>query len=214
MDQEEKVFFASQNVLQNENGEILLLKREPSDYFAPNTFCFPGGKRDDGETFKECAIRETFEECGIETFPEKSLNYYEFYRRDTLFKIEVFYSKIVGQPEVKLSWEHTDFIWRTPEEALKLNLSSLITKEIIESLRNKIICLAIPIMLKEPKEIQNKTRKVEVISSENGIIKFLELEDGPYNKNIKRKLWFKGDIRFVEKSLWKFKDLKSNNLFF
>ena len=51
----------------NENGEVLLLKRSPTDEFHPNTWCLPGGGVDFGkEGISEGAYRELKEEVGIE----------------------------------------------------------------------------------------------------------------------------------------------------
>ncbi|WP_324823265.1 CoA pyrophosphatase [Sinanaerobacter sp. ZZT-01] len=49
------------------NGELSLLFEVRSDTLKhqPGEVCFPGGRREEGETLKECACRETAEELGI-----------------------------------------------------------------------------------------------------------------------------------------------------
>jgi len=46
------------------NGKVLLAKRKASD--GKGEYCWPGGKMDFGESFEECAKRETREETGME----------------------------------------------------------------------------------------------------------------------------------------------------
>ncbi len=47
----------------NKEKKILLGKRISN--YGKNTWCFPGGKLDFGETPENCAIRETYEETGL-----------------------------------------------------------------------------------------------------------------------------------------------------
>ena len=46
-------------------SQILLIKRSDTTEVWPSFWAFPGGKLDDGELFREAAIRETREEIGI-----------------------------------------------------------------------------------------------------------------------------------------------------
>lgn len=47
-------------VVQNERGEVLLTRRADNGYW-----CLPGGHVDFGETVRECALREAYEETGL-----------------------------------------------------------------------------------------------------------------------------------------------------
>lgn len=51
-------------------SHILLLRRSSSVPNWPGHWCFPGGKVDEGELFREAAIRETLEETGVTIDPD------------------------------------------------------------------------------------------------------------------------------------------------
>jgi 8-oxo-dGTP pyrophosphatase MutT (NUDIX family) len=55
-------------LLYNKNHKlnILLVKRQDNLSYHPGQVSFPGGKHEDKETFLETALRETYEEIGIE----------------------------------------------------------------------------------------------------------------------------------------------------
>lgn len=59
-----KVKYAD-NIVINENGEMLLVKRASWDDTNRNAWVVPGGHVDPGESFKEAALRELGEESGI-----------------------------------------------------------------------------------------------------------------------------------------------------
>ncbi len=67
-----KVRDTARIVLFNPSGEVLLLKYEdavPADPERPELTVYwgtPGGGRDDGETFEQAALRELWEETGID----------------------------------------------------------------------------------------------------------------------------------------------------
>lgn len=51
---------------------FLISQRNKDDSFA-NYWEFPGGKKNEGETFEECAVREAREETGVEVKVEQKL---------------------------------------------------------------------------------------------------------------------------------------------
>jgi 8-oxo-dGTP diphosphatase len=56
---------AAANLIIRHGSHILLMKRSDTTEVWPNFWAFPGGKLDNGELFREAAIRETREEIGI-----------------------------------------------------------------------------------------------------------------------------------------------------
>lgn len=56
---------ASANLICKHGSHVLLIKRSKKTDTWPGYWAFPGGKIEDGELFRECALRETREEVGI-----------------------------------------------------------------------------------------------------------------------------------------------------
>lgn len=92
------------------SNKILLLRRGPTAKWKAGMYCLPGGKLEKGETLKDGALRELFEETSIVTY------------RDSLTPITIEYeggyNKIVfatnlDHDNVTLNWEHDHYIWIT-----------------------------------------------------------------------------------------------------
>ena len=68
-----KKFFAILALMVEIDGEthFLFEKRAAHIDRQPGEVCFPGGEMEPGETFRQCAVRETVEELGI---PEESID--------------------------------------------------------------------------------------------------------------------------------------------
>lgn len=66
-----------------EKGEVeLVFEVRSKDIAQPGDVCFPGGRVEEGETFEETALRETFEEIGI---PAEDIE--SFGRFDSLLEV-------------------------------------------------------------------------------------------------------------------------------
>ena len=104
------------------NSEILLLKRRYKEGKS-NGWCLPGGKMEPGETNFETAIRETFEETGIQ------INTPEFVCKTVShskeFTVSVFYTSLFKKPDnITLSErEHTEYAWVNLNELNKYELA-------------------------------------------------------------------------------------------
>lgn len=90
------------------DNHILLLRRGPTAKWKAGMYCLPGGKLEKGESLKDGALRELFEETSIVIY------------RDNLHPLNIDYqdgySKIVfvtnlDHRNVTLNWEHDHYIW-------------------------------------------------------------------------------------------------------
>jgi bis(5'-nucleosidyl)-tetraphosphatase len=102
----------------NKEVKFLLL------YYTSGHWDFPKGNVEKGETEVEAAIREVFEETGITdlTFVEEFVHpiHYNYKRNGNLVQKRVtFYLAQTPTRDVKLSYEHQDFLWAEYPLALK-----------------------------------------------------------------------------------------------
>jgi len=104
--------FASIVIYFNPDNKVLLLKRKEEADFAPGQWGFVGGRAEEGENFKEAAIRETHEESGLKLLPEDLIKITTFRDRHRL-PVHVFACKhFEGTVEMKsVAEEHDDYMW-------------------------------------------------------------------------------------------------------
>ena len=103
-------------------GQLLYLKRAPGDRYCPHTWGIPAGKLEPGEDSRAAVIRETFEEAGI-LIDGPDLDYLgKLYIVDAIHYIFHIYRKpLLRRPAITLKRdEHTESLWLTPSEALRL----------------------------------------------------------------------------------------------
>jgi 8-oxo-dGTP pyrophosphatase MutT (NUDIX family) len=91
-------------VLLDDADRVLLLRRTPGDYWAAGLWGFPGGKLEPGETPEQAAIRETKEESNLKVWDLKEL------KLDASDSLARYYTRSYSG-DVKLDFEHTDFMW-------------------------------------------------------------------------------------------------------
>lgn len=105
-------------IFENENGEVLVLKRH-SESHEGETWGLIGGKIDDGEKPVESAVRECFEEIGVQIENEdlELFKKYVWEREDANIDFEVFKYKAKTDFKIELDQnENTEYAWFKPEE--------------------------------------------------------------------------------------------------
>jgi 8-oxo-dGTP diphosphatase len=92
-------------------GNVLVLRRSKSDPWKPLHWNFPGGGVEPHETLREGAIREVYEECGIQLKPSALLPIIRFFPQPH-HEVVVFATKLRSRLPVKFhDTEHDLFRW-------------------------------------------------------------------------------------------------------
>jgi 8-oxo-dGTP diphosphatase len=114
-------------VIKNDSGEILIVKRHPKSKTDPEMWELPGGKVEKGEHFADALVREIKEETDLDVsvgdFCEAVQNDYSHKRTVQLM---MYLTDVEG--EVKISEEHTEFMWASIEKIRSLELSTSLKK--------------------------------------------------------------------------------------
>ena len=102
----------SVNVLENDQSEVLLLKRSVSSQYGPGLWGFPAGHIEEGESPEECAERELFEEIGTDISVElaRQLDPVRDEISGRIYEFYLFHLRWLGG-EIRLNHEHTDYAW-------------------------------------------------------------------------------------------------------
>jgi len=108
-------------IILNSTGQVLLLKRSPTDPRRPGEWDFPGGEINPGEEITQGVCREILEETSLRADASKvklvfaaSQPYPEVSVTRLLFIAQI------GNSDVKLSHEHDSFRWTTVSTVLEL----------------------------------------------------------------------------------------------
>ncbi|MFQ5658899.1 MAG: NUDIX hydrolase [Gammaproteobacteria bacterium] len=100
------------NVLENDQNEILLLKRSRHLKLGPGLWGFPAGHIEADEAPVACSLRELNEEIGghfnIELVNQMGPLYDSFY--GGIYRIYLYHYRWL-QGEIELNDEHTDYAW-------------------------------------------------------------------------------------------------------
>lgn len=120
------------NVIENDAGEVLLLKRANTARLAPGLWGFPAGHLEDGETPADCGRRELREEIGADH--EVQLQQVIGPIRDTLYggiyEIHLFHHRWL-RGTVMLNHEHTEFAWVDRERFRDFDVMNGIDEDIL-----------------------------------------------------------------------------------
>lgn len=114
-------------IIKNDNDEILIVKRHPKSRTDPEMWELPGGKVEKGEDFDVALVREIKEETALDA---KIGDFCEAIQNDYMHKrtvqIMMYLEDIKG--EVKISDEHTDWMWANMDTLKTLDLSTSLKK--------------------------------------------------------------------------------------
>ncbi len=112
-------------IVNNSQGMLLLLKRSNSNRSFKECWQLPEGKLEFGETPKEALERELQEEIGLSSFVSKLL-FVSSAIMQTDKKIKYHSIRIVYKVEwsgakIKLSDDHSEYLWIKPKEVFSLD---------------------------------------------------------------------------------------------
>lgn len=114
-------------IIKNDNDEILIVKRHPKSKTDPEMWELPGGKVEKGEFFADALVREIKEEVNLDVnvgdFAEAVQNDYSHKRTVQLM---MYLDVIAG--DIKISEEHTDWMWASIEKIRTLEISTSLKK--------------------------------------------------------------------------------------
>ena len=103
-------------VILNESKKVLILKRPDFAHWAPLLWGLPGGKIEEGETPLDAAARETKEETNLDVEDLKVL------KLDIDIPIVAYYTSTYDG-EVRLDFEHDDWVWASRDEIGEYDLA-------------------------------------------------------------------------------------------
>ncbi len=114
-------------IIKNDANEILIVKRHPKSKTDPEMWELPGGKVESGEFFADALVREIKEETNLDVdigdFAEAIQNDYKHKRT---VQIMMYLCDVKG--EIKISDEHTDWMWASLEKIKSLEISTSLKK--------------------------------------------------------------------------------------
>ena len=127
---------AVRGIIKNDSNEILIVKRHPKSRTDPEMWELPGGKVEKGEHFADALVREIKEETNLDAevgdFCEAIQNDYSHKRTVQLM---MYLEDVRG--DVKISDEHTEYMWASIEKIKTLNVSTSL-KKLLEKTKNSI----------------------------------------------------------------------------
>ena len=111
-------------LVRNAEGRYLFVRRSGLSRHHAGTWEPPGGKMDAGETVDVTLEREVAEETGLRIRDMRVAGAVEGETEQARF-VGLMMEAVAEPGEVTLSEEHDAFVWVTPAEAARLDLSSM-----------------------------------------------------------------------------------------
>lgn len=119
------------NVIQNDEGEILLLKRSQLAKIGPGLWGFPAGHIRQGELPSDCAWRELREEIGTDFHSSLVAEFGPV--RDThyggIYEIFLFHHLWL-EGSITLNCEHTAYAWAGPDDFSRYDVMAGMTDDL------------------------------------------------------------------------------------
>lgn len=115
-----KIVNVAKVVVENGDGDILLLRRSKTDPRRAGEWDFPGGNVDADESHLDAAIRETEEEAGI-VITDPAILYVateKYEPKEESVNRALCYARVQNGVAVTLSYEHDEFKWVSKRQAL------------------------------------------------------------------------------------------------
>lgn len=123
-------------IIKNDSGEILIVKRHPKSKTDPEMWELPGGKVEKGEFFADALVREIKEETNLDVeigdFCEAVQNDYSHKRT-----VQLMMYLVDVRGEVRISDEHTEFMWASLDKIKTLEISTSL-KKVLEKKKYQI----------------------------------------------------------------------------
>lgn len=113
-------------VIENQQGQCLLLRRSNTCRSFAGKWEWPGGKADEGETFETALLREVREETGLEVEITGVAGAYGFEMTHIRLVVLCMETTVTGGT-FKISDEHDDFAW--------VSIKDLLSWDIIDGLK-------------------------------------------------------------------------------
>lgn len=118
---DKKIGVSQKAVILREDGKILAIRRSNTHPLRPKGWDIPGGDLEFGEDARAGMRREIAEETGLEVSDLKVVDAISWTNDRGEFWVTIYYTAKTKTDQVKLSWEHDDFAWVTPEEFQQLD---------------------------------------------------------------------------------------------
>lgn len=109
-------YLAVKGIIRRSDGSILVLKRSDVDDHKPGVWETVGGGMDKEETPQSALEREILEETGLTVKVLNPFNVFTFKKDSGEFKVGITFVCEYIDGEVKLSDEHSEYRWISPED--------------------------------------------------------------------------------------------------